>query len=156
MKLLLDEMLKSTANLLRIFGVDTEYFHPHGDSELMDKAKEEKRVLVTRDVELSKRCKAKKIKCLLIESVGPEEQLKQIISELKIELPFPEHTRCSICNVELNQITKEEAATHVPSDVLLLPSKFWLCPNCNKAYWEGSHWKNITYLFNKITGKQES
>lgn len=157
MKLLLDEMLKNTAILLRIFGIDTEYTHPHDDAELLEKAREEERTLVTRDVELFKRCKAKKLQCLLIESVDSEEQLKQIISELKLDLPFPEHTRCSLCNVELRQITKDEAASHVPPDVLLRPGKFWVCPKCNRAYWEGSHWKNISFIFNKITGKlQES
>lgn len=155
MRLLLDEMLHSAAILLRIYGVDTDYFHPRTDNELMEKARAENRVLVTRDKELYERCKANSLHCLLVDSTDPQEQVRQIRSCLNLELPFPEHTRCSICNIELKRISREEAAQRVPPDVLLRPGSFWACPGCNKAYWEGTHWKNITHIFNKITGKPE-
>jgi len=153
MKLLLDEMLKNAAVLLRIYGVDTEYVRPRNDTELIELARAEGRVLVTRDKELYERCQAKQVQCLLIESVDSEEQIRQIVTQLGIELPFPNHTRCSICNTELEPITKEEAAGHVPPDVLARKERFWLCPKCNKAYWEGTHWENIKYIFKKITGR---
>ncbi|MEM4331926.1 MAG: Mut7-C RNAse domain-containing protein [Candidatus Micrarchaeia archaeon] len=154
-KLILDEMLKNTAILLRIFGVDTAYFHPRNDTELIETAVKEGRILVTRDREVYVRCISKNIPSVLVESTDPVEQIRHIISVTGIELTFPEKTRCSICNVELRKISQAEAYGHVPQDIIEKGGNFWICPSCNKAYWEGTHWKNIYYIYGKIMEKKE-
>lgn len=149
-KLLLDEMLGRSASLLRIFGIDVEYTRPKNDDELILLAKKEKRTLVTRDRPLANKCKKEGVKCLLITSTNTVDQLRQIKDDLHLKFTFPETMRCSDCNTRLRKAVKSEVAGLVPSDVLKNKRRFWLCRKCNKAYWEGSHWKNIVRIYKHV------
>lgn len=151
MQLLLDEMLKRTAKWLRIFGIDSAYFKGE-DRDLIKKAIEEKRILITRDEKLSLRCRKHNLKCILLNSNKLEDQLRQIVKELNLAIPFPEKTRCPSCNTPLELVPKEKVKELVPAAVLRRHERFWLCKECNKAYWEGSHWKNITRIYKTVVG----
>lgn len=149
-KLLLDEMLKKTAKWLRIFGVSAEHVEKWNDNEILAYAKRKKQLLVTRDVRLAVSCKKKKVRCLLIKGQNITEQLHEIKSTLKIKFPFPKKTRCPECNTLLRIVKQSKVRALVHPNVLKKYKKFWLCKTCRKAYWEGSHWKNISRIYGEI------
>lgn len=149
-RLLFDEMLKRTATWCRIFGVDSAHAKDLTDSEILKKAKEEKRTIITRDEELAARCKAHDVEFLFLESDRLEEQLSQLKSIFGDIFTFPEKTRCPVCNGELEIVGKEKVKEKIPGNVYKSNEKFWICKECGKIYWEGGHWKNITRIFKSI------
>jgi len=151
MKLILDEMLKRTAKWLRVFGVDTAYFHGKSDDKLIEQAEKEKRVIVTRDEKLLPALDKRKIKYVFVKDDHFEDQICQIKKELKLRFTFPDKTRCPSCNSPLKLVGKDEVKEIVIDSVYKKHDKFWLCEKCNKAYWEGSHWKNITRIHEKCS-----
>jgi uncharacterized protein with PIN domain len=54
-----------------------------------------------------------------------------------------ERSRCTVCNGELNPISREEASLGVPDGALRSSDHFFRCSKCGKYYWWGSHWKDI-------------
>ncbi len=69
MKLLCDHMLGSLARWLRLMGYDTAYPEPGPDRDLIDRARKEGRILLTRDKEL-----AEHVKGLVPEAVRSRHQ----------------------------------------------------------------------------------
>ncbi len=149
-RLIFDEMARRTATWCRIFGVDSVYAKDFSDSKILKTAKEENRIVVTRDGELAGRCRAADVKVVLLKTDKFEDQLNQLKSELGDIFTFPENTRCPACNGELDIVDKDEVKDRVIDNVYEQNEKFWICKNCGKIYWEGSHWKNITRIFKSI------
>lgn len=152
MKLVFDEMLKRAATWCRILGIDSEYYTDKSDSELLNHAKTNNLVLVTRDVQLATRCKKHEVGCIFVKSNVAEEQVAQIVSESGFQISFPEKTRCPVCNGELEMVPPESLKGEIPEDVYSSDKKVWKCRKCKKAYWEGSHWRNIEKFYQRIKG----
>lgn len=150
MKLLLDEMLGRTVKWLRIFGIDTGYASGRDDDELIKAAKEGNLVLVTMDEDLAKKAGKLKITVIHLKTTNMEEQLAALKRSLNLDFTFPEKTRCPACNHLLELVPGSEVSGLVNENVLKRHKKFWLCKRCNKAYWEGSHWPNITRIFESV------
>jgi len=134
-----DGMLGRLAKWLRILGYDTKYSPDWDDNELARIARAEGRVLLTRDVELSRR---RGLRFLLVESEDPEEQLVQVARAyvLRADHPF---SRCVVCNTLLEDVAKVEAWGQVPSFIFGTQDRFRLCPECNRFYWRGTHWQGM-------------
>jgi uncharacterized protein with PIN domain len=156
-KLILDEMLGRLVKWLRIFGIDANYSKGISDEEHLELAKAGNRTLITKDEALSQRCKKLGISCYFLESEKLEEQLAELKTNLDLEFTFPNKTRCPACNNPLKIVSSLEVADLVHENVQKRFDKFWICSKCNKAYWEGSHWKNLSRIFeeaNKLAAKQ--
>ncbi len=149
-KLLLDEMLRRTATWCRILGIDSEFFAGGGDDALLEQAKKEGRILITRDLALSKRCPKLGVRCILLKSEKAEEQIAEIISETNAPLFFPQEMRCPECNGELGIAPTDSVKGEVPAHIATEHSEFWKCKKCGKIYWEGSHWKNIKEFYGRV------
>ncbi len=65
MKFLADSMLGKMARWLRMLGHDVTYNVPFGDNELLEVAKKENRVLLTKDLELYQRAIANSVDAFL-------------------------------------------------------------------------------------------
>jgi len=139
MKLLLDGMLGRLAKWLRLLGYDTAYFPDLDDNELVRLARAQGRVLLTRDRELTRR---RGLNCLLVESDRLEEQIQQVISELDLETERP-FSRCPVCNTPLQKVEKSLVKERVPPYVFRTQENFSLCPECNRIYWQGTHWDKM-------------
>jgi len=149
-RLIFDEMLKRTATWCRIFGVDSAYIRDVPDSAIIKTAKDESRILVTRDERLAHEAKNQGAETILLESDSLDQQLSRLKAALGDIYTFPEKTRCPACNGELGIVEKEKIKEKVPENVYRQNDKFWVCKECGKAYWEGGHWKNITKIFKSI------
>jgi hypothetical protein len=142
-KLLIDEMLKNLVSWLRIFGIDTAFIRPNSDEDLLQLAKKEERVLITRDRELSMRCKRQNIASICLLECNEDAQLCRIKKELSLTFSFPNELRCAHCNHVLQNVDKQAVLSLIPERIAALHTKYWLCPVCNKAYWQGTHWESI-------------
>lgn len=146
MKLLCDHMLGTLARWLRFLGFDTAFIGPVSDRELKKIAASEERVILTRDKELSR---SKSTNALYVASDNIDDQLLQVFRDLKLKIEQP-MSRCSICNSPIEEIGQKEAEGHVPDDILSSQGTFWHCKECDKYYWQGSHWKGILERIERI------
>ncbi len=136
-----DAMLGNIAKKLRLFGYDAEYSSNTTDKDLILKVKEENRILITKDQQLSGIAQKQKISVILITMNEELEQLIQIFKNLKLsKLTVNGNTaRCTECNEKLQIIEKKLVLNQVPKGIIEKINNFWTCPNCNKIYWEGTH-----------------
>jgi len=135
---LADVMLGSLAKWLRIMGFDTLYFRMIDDNELVRVAKQEGRLLLTRDAGI---CKSKKAgECLLIRSQETMEQIKEVLKALDVQPNKLILTqRCASCNGGLLPVERRVVFGEVPEYVFWNAGAFLKCGDCGKVYWEGSH-----------------
>ncbi len=138
-------MLGNIAKKLRLLGYDAEYFSNINDDELILKAEKENRIIITKDESLSFQVQKKNLPIIQITKKEEMDQLIQIYKNL--ELPKSEISgmtaRCTICNCQLYPIDKDLVTDKVPEGVLEQTDHFWICNDCNKIYWEGTHIKNL-------------
>ncbi len=141
---LTDGMLGSLARKLRILGFDTLYDSSSGDNELVRKAKENKRILVTSDVNLQIRAKRWGASCVLIQSLGEEGRLIELFSKIGIsKKELGSKSRCTKCN---GCLTKTRNKTGMRKSI-------YKCIDCGKLYWRGAHWKRLASLFENVAAK---
>ena len=149
-KFLADRMLGKLVKWLRILGYDTSYPSFNNDLSLILTARQEGRILLTRDVNLIKRRSI--CDYLFIKDDHWEEQLAGIIKglKLKIDLNSKIFSRCSLCNTPTIDVDKKEVKKFVPPYVFLTQNRFVYCPSCKKYYWRGTHWQRMTQKIHKL------
>lgn len=142
-RFIVDCMLGTLAKRLRSYGFDTLYFQRIEDSELVEIACNDGRIILTRDRRLLKRKKAKQ--SVLIETDDLEQQVCTVLSELEIDGLRNEGflSRCLGCNHELEPKIKKDVIGKVPPFVFLTHSRFAYCRTCDKYYWRGTHYQNM-------------
>jgi uncharacterized protein len=145
-RFLADAMLGRLARRLRALGYDTFYDSGLEDGALAELARREGRILVTRDVELTRR---RGLSALLIRDDQVTAQLRQVVGELGLndEAAF---TRCIECNTVLRELANGEAKTRVPPYVFETQTRFSECPQCARVYWRGTHWTHMQDLFRSM------
>ncbi|MEA2055590.1 MAG: Mut7-C RNAse domain-containing protein [Candidatus Thermoplasmatota archaeon] len=133
-------MLGTLAKWLRLLGFDTFYADQKmDDRELIEIAKKEKRIVITRDKQLFKMVEKENLQLVKMTSIKLDEQVQQIIQKSGLN----ENTvlsRCSICNSILREVEKNDVDGEVPENAFNNNECFWFCPQCKKVYWCGSHW----------------
>ncbi len=139
MRFLADVMLGRLATWLRLLGYDTLYLPDADDPELARVARVEDRILLTRDVELTRR---RGLRFVLIGSEKVEEQLGQLSRELNLTARSA-FSRCARCNLPLQEVDKEAVRDIVPPYVFTTQDQFRRCPQCGRVYWRGTHWAHM-------------
>ncbi len=154
LKFLADGMLGKLTRWLRMLGHDVIYTGSTEDNELIQKAKKENRILLTRDVKLYQRAVAKGSEAVLLESPNQIANLAQVAKRFKFPLEInPDRSRCPKCNTNIKPIVKTEAEGKVPEKTLIHYDEFWQCPNCGQFYWHGAHWKEIEKTLAEAKGR---
>jgi len=137
-------MLGEMTRWLRVLGHDVKYSSASDDAQLITTAKKEKRILLTRDLELFKQATAKGIDAFYLEGRTGEEKLAELAGRFGISLSIDMATsRCPKCNTKVRPTTKEKAAAEVEKNTLVHYEEFWKCPKCKQIYWQGAHWTKI-------------
>ena len=135
MKFIADAMLGKLAKRMRILGLDVLYDPKLDDNEIIGRALEQDRLILTRDRALSARPLA--AHHLFINSEQAEEQLDQVLSACPAEQrPL---ARCSECNELIVPVPKQDVHDLVPQHVYEKTDDFLLCPKCRRIYWQGTH-----------------
>lgn len=149
---IVDAMLGKLAKKLRLLGYDSLYSSSMDDDEIIKLAKNENRILITKDVPLSQKAKKQQIETIQITKENEIEQFLQI-NEKTNQGKFTvsgENSRCSVCNGELQYTEKNEVSNKVPTGVFENMNDFWICKECKKIYWEGTHIKNLKKFTAKL------
>ncbi len=144
-KFLADHMLGRLAKYLRFLGYDT--FYPDGrmsDDEILIIAREEQRIILTRDRELALRSGG-----FLVRSDDYHAQLKEVVNKFNLNADKM-LTRCSVCNAILVPVAKEEVKDKIPEYVYAHNKEFYLCPQCGRVYWYGTHTDKIKRVIEDI------
>ena len=148
-KFLVDGMLGNLARFLRLIGFDSYYASDKTDEELINIAIKENRLILTRDLELSK---IKAIKSIYIKSLDLKQQIKQIIDETKIKISKENFfSLCLECNNKLEKIEKEKIREKVPLQSYNSFNEFYICKGCKKIYWKGTHYTSLLEKIKQIT-----
>ena len=157
MKFIVDSMLGRFSRWLRMLGCTVKFFKKASDHELLDIARDEGHILLTRDLTLFRRAKSTGIRVFFIEGMTILEMLANFSQKFEISLVIDSSiSRCPICDAHLRWIKKKDIVDKVPSGTLKHYDNFWLCNGCNKVYWQGSHWKNINATLRKAKKLRES
>lgn len=135
-------MLGRLARYLRFLGTDVLYARNLADPEVAELARRDRRVLLTRDEQLSRSVTGS----ILIESDQIAEQFRQLARtwpDLPATLQFE---RCTLCNGMLRPAAPTDRARleqSVPGPVWDRGTTVYVCADCGHAYWEGSHTAGI-------------
>jgi uncharacterized protein with PIN domain len=141
MRFLADEMVFRLARLLRAAGYDTYLAAGgQGDSELLEIARAENRILLTRDKALAARAHPRAV---LIGGRGVEAEAQALSAMLPIDWKLAPFSRCVVDNAPLRDATAEEQA-RMPPEAVEMGGPFRACPACGRAYWPGSHVRRMT------------
>ena len=133
---------------LRAIGIDTAWEDAIADKELVHRAIEEKRFVLTRDKDLLQEWSIDNV--LFLESENPVEQFREVIERFAIIKPEQLFTRCLVCNTILRPANSEEVSEMVPPNIRENQQVFQYCSNCNKIYWEGSHTRRMREAIEKV------
>ena len=143
-----DVMVARVVRWLRAIGLDTAWEDAISDRDLVKRAIEEKRFILTLDKPLIKEWRVDNV--LLLQSENPFEQFQEIIRHFEIEKPKEFFTRCLICNTPLRRASAAEIVAAAPPDVRENQQKFDYCPHCKKLYWQGSHAKRMRQAIEEV------
>lgn len=152
-KFFADVNVASVVRWLRALGIDTAWENGIADGELVRRAIEEKRYVLTLDKRLLKEWRADNI--LLLQTERSFEQFQEIVAHFKLEKPPVLFTRCLLCNALLRDATAEEITfggpVHRRAENQIA---FFYCPTCNKVYWEGSHTRRMRAAIEEVFAAQ--
>ena len=150
-KFLADRMLGKLAKELRMLGYDTAYYRGEEAYPLIKLAREEDRVILTRNTKLFPKRPEDRI--VQVMEVKPSLQLRELLQKKVISLnegaPF---SRCLLCNLPLDEIPRDEAEGKVPDYILYQQKTFSRCPQCLRIYWQGSHQDHMLTKVDELLG----
>ena len=140
-KFVLDVHLGKLARLLRLLGFDTLYQNDFSDKEIIAFAREQERIVLTRDVGLLKH---KIIQCgYWLRSQLSPEQAKEVIRRFALAGSIRPFSRCLVCNGLLEPVAKERVLDQLPANTIMYFTDFYQCTNCKQVYWKGSHYEKM-------------
>ena len=144
MRFIADGMLGKTVRWLRMLGHDVTYSIRLDDDELEVVAKNEHRVLLTRDLELYRHAITKGIDAFYVEGQTEAARLAGLARRFGILLTVDlQNSRCPKCNGKILSIPKEGVADKIEPNTFSHYDAFWECPICGQIYWQGAHWAKI-------------
>jgi len=140
-KFVCDVHLGKLARNLRMFGFDVRYSNDFSDEQIVKISLDEKRTILTRDIGLLKRNEV--THGYFVRNDDPEKQSGEILSRFHLNKLIKPFTRCLECGAKLAPVPKKKIVEILPDNVKQQQNKFFICPNCQKIYWAGSHYNNM-------------
>lgn len=147
-RFLADARLGGLARLLRLLGFDTRYEGGGSDARLEAQARDEGRIVLTRDPSLLER-RGITHGCL-VHATRPREQLREIVEQLDLRRSARPFTRCLACNGDLAPAEESAVAALPPPRVRDRPPRSTTCRHCGRVYREGSRWLRLKPLVDSL------
>jgi uncharacterized protein with PIN domain len=133
-----DEMLIRLGRWLRAAGYDTGIARRRGsDRALLETARTDRRVLITRDRKILE-IRDAGASTLLLAGHGLREWVAETTEALAIDWLKAPFSRCLLCNRPLDA-APGAACARLPPRVVDMAARATWCPDCEKLYWPGSH-----------------
>jgi uncharacterized protein len=132
-----DVHLGKLARYLRLLGFDTLWRNDFGDQEIISLARDQRRIILTRDRGILK--DGRVTHGYWPRAKDPMTQMEEVVRSLDLGAQLDPYSRCLECNGLLRAISRTQAAGAVPLQVLLVYRDFSRCEACGRTYWSGSH-----------------
>jgi uncharacterized protein with PIN domain len=151
-RFLCDAMLGGLAKWLRAAGYDAYYAREGtdvSDRTLTAKALAERRVLLTSDGDFLERKPVRdgSVGFLKVPHVQLEDQLRLVVEHFGLNR---RQSRCMVCSGMLDIVSSEAVVGRVPSGVLRDHEDFFVCQECGRVFWHGSHWQRISDRLDRV------
>jgi uncharacterized protein len=137
---------------LRLLGYDAVFFTGENDSQMVNIALSEKRIILTRDTHILKRrlITQGKVKAILIHDDDVDRQIMQMTKEFDLLHDINPFTLCMECNHPLETRARKEIQGRVPPYVWQTQKEFVECLRCTRIYWKGTHWEAMNRRLEKM------
>ncbi|NIV68250.1 hypothetical protein GWM83_04360 [Candidatus Bathyarchaeota archaeon] len=153
MKFIADGMLGKLTRWLRMLGQDVVYSRSLTDQQLIETAKAQNRILLTRDLTLHQRAHRQGADSALVEGQTEAEKLANLAGHYDFELEIDiTASRCPKCNSPIRPVAKQQIKDQIPEATFSHYQDFWECPGCGQIYWQGSHWTRIRKTLKEAEG----
>jgi uncharacterized protein len=142
LRFIADENVGKLARRLRLLGFDTLFFKGEDDGRMVEIARTDHRIIVTRDTRVLERKPIVRgqVKAILVTSDEVEIQTQSIVAQLNLKSVMRLFTLCLECNHFLVRLDREAARERVPAYVWQTQNEYVECPECRRVYWKGTHW----------------
>lgn len=147
-RFILDAHLGKLARYLRMLGFDTLYRSDYSDEEIIETARDQKRIILTRDKLLLRSPRVDH--GYYVRSIEKHTQLTEVVKKFDLYSKFSSFTRCMTCNMELLPVSKETIREQIDPDIFRCFDAFYHCPSCDKYFWRGSHFERMERLIHDI------
>jgi uncharacterized protein len=149
-----DTHLGRLAAYLRMLGFDTLYRNDYGDEELAAISAREDRVLLTRDIALLMRTIVTWGHYL--RATDPARQVVEVLGRFDLSESISPFSRCMHCNAVLRTTSKERISHRLLPETKQHYEEFFLCPQCDRIYWKGSHYRRMQALIERLISTSDS
>jgi len=148
----LDRTLGRLAKWLRILGWDAAVDPGVNELEMRVRCRREGRILLTR------RRGPDFPGVIRIRSDRVRNQLQELVERLGTHLLDEDRllSRCAVCNIPIEEISRESVEVRVPEYVFQTQETFHTCPACGRIYWHGTHTGRIQRWLQRSNGVEES
>jgi hypothetical protein len=124
-----------------MLGYDTAHDNNIADAEIRRIAREEHRIVLTRDRDLLK--SADIARGAYVHALKPEKQLREISDRYGLAAAARPFTICLRCNLPLEPVEKASVADRLPELVAAVQESFTHCRGCDRVYWSGTHYARM-------------
>lgn len=147
-RFILDVHLGRLAAYLRMLGFDSLYRNDYDDQTLATLSADENRILLTCDRLLLMRKQV--IYGYFVRARQPRQQLLEVVARYGLYEQQKPFSRCMHCNGKTRRVSKEEIKQQLQDNTEKYYDEFFQCQSCHKIYWQGSHYKKMKALVEKI------
>ncbi len=109
-------------------------------------------VLLTTDTGLLDRRLVRQDKALVLwlpSTLGLGPQLAMVLRDLGLR---PREARCMACGGALVPARKDEVRPRIPPRTALWKDEYFLCADCDRLFWQGTHWARISSALRAAAG----
>ncbi|MCH7613554.1 MAG: Mut7-C ubiquitin/RNAse domain-containing protein [Candidatus Marinimicrobia bacterium] len=150
LRFITDRPLGKLTGRLRLLGQDVEYGLNFSGMELVDKAVNSGRILLTRNRQLLMPSRIKR--GYLVRSNYPKDQVVEVLHRFDLLGSIKPFTRCMNCNGILIPVKKEDILHLLEPLTKRYYRRFRQCDSCGQVYWKGSHHEKLKkYISNLIS-----
>jgi hypothetical protein len=143
-----DVHLGRLGRILRILGFDTLYRIDFADSEIAAIAREEGRIVLTRDRGILKRREVTHGYC--VRSDDRREQVREVLQQFNLTGMIDPFTRCADCNGRIETLEKSAIIDRLEEKTKQYYEEFSQCRDCRKIYWKGSHYQKLKTVVEEL------
>lgn len=149
-RFVLDVHLGRLARALRLLGLDTRYGNDLADAVIVRLAREEGRIILTRDRGLL--AAPEVTHGYWVRATDVEAQVREVLARFDLARQLAPFSRCLACNGELAPVAKEAVDHRLPPGTRRTYDAFWRCAGCGRIYWRGAHWARLKAMVARWCG----
>ena len=142
-----DVHLGTLARYLRLLGFDTTWERNLADEAIIEIARDEHRIILTRDKGILKNGRV--THGYWLRNTDSLKQLDEVIRAIDLGRYIEPYTRCMECNGELQPAERSAVAHSVPLQAFLVYRDFKQCRRCHRVYWRGSHLRRLDKIIER-------